>query len=283
VGAFRANGTPVTSYLHSLPAVFTTAHLNPRHIDLIQTENLGVKKEGRVLTYEQNLNIEDGGPTGLTANASGNNYIDYNDVKVNVKTTYAIPPVCARYTQCGDHGSCNADAADNITCECDPGYTGEFCDEDVCSADGVCGDKGNCVVDESPRGYRCDCNEGYRGKDCGKLPKCEDSIGATEGLCQCQSTTSSLLKATCQSANECYPESDTPDGLCRGNVCEDNQTCGANGTCVLATTTTMRGFTCKCLPYYSGENCTTYRHPCKLSHQKNGKSSKRSSMRKFNL
>ena len=61
------------------------------------------------------------------------------------------------------------------TCSCQPGYTGEACDQIGCSD--ACGDYGSCDYNT----YRCVCNIGYVGYDCSLLidPDVADVLSRT--------------------------------------------------------------------------------------------------------
>eukprot|EP00494_Astrolonche_serrata_P031046 UN31315 len=61
------------------------------------------------------------------------------------------------------NGTC-IDGLDGYTCDCDLGYEGETCDENIdhCEENGCI--NGTCI--DGLEGYTCDCNEGYSGEMC---------------------------------------------------------------------------------------------------------------------
>ena len=86
---------------------------------------------------------------------------------------------------CGDHGTCNEDTD---TCECDDGWTGNLCDQEIDLCADVNCENGTCNPDTG----LCECNEGWMGSLCNmQVDLCADvncangTCNPDNGLCDC--------------------------------------------------------------------------------------------------
>lgn len=74
---------------------------------------------------------------------------------------------------CNGRGVC-VDQGGTHSCSCEFGYSGPFCQENVCGmtssavsgAHSVCGGRGQCVAQEGSGGYACVCQEPFSGSLC---------------------------------------------------------------------------------------------------------------------
>ncbi|XP_069826757.1 slit homolog 3 protein [Dendropsophus ebraccatus] len=94
---------------------------------------------------------------------------DFRDLS---PVSIGVFPGCKSCNIC-KHGSCHPMEKDSVICECNPGWTGPLCDQEVGN---LCENNkcvhGSCVGTEN--GYICMCTEGYTGLYCDK--KNESSI-----------------------------------------------------------------------------------------------------------
>ncbi|XP_046431135.1 delta-like protein C isoform X1 [Neodiprion pinetum] len=119
------------------------------------------------------------------------------------------------------HGRCNV----SFECACDPGWSGPFCSEPICSSDchparGYCEKPGECRCRLGWQGYKC--------KECAVLPGC--------------------VHGTCQGPLECRCEPGWTGFLCQTPICAKG--CSReHGGC-------RRPETCRCRVGWNGPNCT---------------------------
>uniref|UniRef100_A0A668AAY8 Slit homolog 1 protein n=1 Tax=Myripristis murdjan TaxID=586833 RepID=A0A668AAY8_9TELE len=80
------------------------------------------------------------------------------------------------------HGLCQPNATQGPQCHCQPGWTGQHCDQPAAAGLSVC-------VGLDAQSYRCDCDQGYRGALCNLQGEPAAAAAATAGVCrgrQCQ-------------------------------------------------------------------------------------------------
>uniref|UniRef100_A0A668A7H7 Slit homolog 1 protein n=1 Tax=Myripristis murdjan TaxID=586833 RepID=A0A668A7H7_9TELE len=85
------------------------------------------------------------------------------------------------------HGLCQPNATQGPQCHCQPGWTGQHCDQPA--AAGLSGAAAADVVTMATESYRCDCDQGYRGALCNLQGEPAAAAAATAGVCrgrQCQ-------------------------------------------------------------------------------------------------
>jgi len=180
---------------------------------------------------------------------------------------------CALDRECQDHscsgrGSCSV--ADNVvTCDCDDGFAGAFCDDivDGCSAD-TCGDNGRC---EGATGVaRCECLPGYAGALCDMCA--EHFVVDDDGSC---SFVPACDASACHSRGTCTvvdgaPLCDCDDGYAGDScgACAEGHHLASNGACAVdeacdadsctdggACDDTTGAVRCVCDDTHAGERC----------------------------
>uniref|UniRef100_A0A3P8U614 Delta-like protein n=1 Tax=Amphiprion percula TaxID=161767 RepID=A0A3P8U614_AMPPE len=157
---------------------------------------------------------------------------------------------------CGPHGQCRSHSGGQFSCECEEGFTGTYCHENIddcssapCQNRGVCRD----LVSD----YYCECSNGWKGKTCHSI------ISFTcANLCQCD-------EATCNNGGTCYDEGDTFKCVCvagwEGSSCSIAKNtsclpspCENGGTCVVD----RDSFSCFCKEGWEGATCSHNANDC---------------------
>ncbi|XP_075875032.1 protein jagged-1b [Nelusetta ayraudi] len=188
---------------------------------------------------------------------------------------------------CGPHGRCRSQAGGQFSCECQEGFRGTYCHENIndCESN-PCHNGGTCIDKVSV--YQCICSDGWEGDhceinidDCSASPchnggTCRDLV--TDFFCECKngwkgktchSRESQCDEATCNNGGTCHDEGDTFQCKCspgwEGTTCNiaKNSSCLPNpcengGTCVVA----GESFTCVCKEGWEGATCTQNTNDC---------------------
>ncbi|XP_026870028.2 protein jagged-1b [Electrophorus electricus] len=188
---------------------------------------------------------------------------------------------------CGPHGRCRSQTGGQFTCECQEGFRGTYCHENIndcesnpCQNGGTCIDKVNV--------YQCICADGWEGTHCEiNIDDCRLNPCLNKGTCQdlvndfycecrngwkgktCHSRDSQCDEATCNNGGTCHDEGDIFKCRCspgwEGATCNiaKNSSCLPNpcengGTCV------VRGdsFTCVCKEGWEGATCSQNTNDC---------------------
>uniref|UniRef100_A0A8C0UNG6 Delta-like protein n=1 Tax=Cyanistes caeruleus TaxID=156563 RepID=A0A8C0UNG6_CYACU len=188
---------------------------------------------------------------------------------------------------CGPHGKCKSQAGGKFTCECNKGFTGTYCHENIndCESN-PCKNGGTCI--DGINSYKCICSDGWEGtycetniNDCSKNPchnggTCRDLVNDFFCECKngwkgktCHSRDSQCDEATCNNGGTCYDEGDTFKCMCpagwegatcniaRNSSCLPNP-CHNGGTCVVS----GDSFTCVCKEGWEGPMCTQNTNDC---------------------
>uniref|UniRef100_A0A7N8XL17 Delta-like protein n=1 Tax=Mastacembelus armatus TaxID=205130 RepID=A0A7N8XL17_9TELE len=188
---------------------------------------------------------------------------------------------------CGPHGRCRSQAGGQFSCECQEGFRGTYCHENIndCESN-PCRNGGTCIDKVSV--YQCICGDGWEGDhceinidDCSTNPchnggTCRDLV--TDFFCECKngwkgktchSRESQCDEATCNNGGTCHDEGDTFQCKCspgwEGTTCNiaKNSSCLPNpcengGTCVV----TGESFKCVCKEGWEGPTCTQNTNDC---------------------
>uniref|UniRef100_A0A671TWW3 Delta-like protein n=1 Tax=Sparus aurata TaxID=8175 RepID=A0A671TWW3_SPAAU len=205
-------------------------------------------------------------------------------------TCKGITPGGERYISsnvCGPHGQCRSQAGGQFSCECQEGFRGTYCHENIndCESN-PCSNGGTCIDKVSV--YQCICRDGWEGDhceinidDCSTSPchnggTCRDLV--TDFFCECKngwkgktchSRESQCDEATCNNGGTCHDEGNTFQCKCspgwEGTTCNiaKNSSCLPNpcengGTCVV----TGESFTCVCKEGWEGPTCTQNTNDC---------------------
>ncbi|XP_043912735.1 protein jagged-1 [Protopterus annectens] len=188
---------------------------------------------------------------------------------------------------CGPHGKCKSQAGGKFTCECNKGFTGTYCHENIndCESN-PCTNGGTCI--DGVNSYTCICSDGWEGdfcetniNDCSKNPcrnggVCRDLVNDFYCECKndwkgktCHSRDSQCDETTCNNGGTCYDEGDAFKCLCtprwegatcniaRNSSCLPNP-CQNGATCVVS----GDSFTCVCKEGWEGPTCTQNTNDC---------------------
>ncbi|KAF7997029.1 hypothetical protein HCN44_005306 [Aphidius gifuensis] len=146
-------------------------------------------------------------------------------------------------TICKNNGDCIDGAGYSFYCQCQDGWIGEFCDDDVNECDNLpCQNSGTCI--NNPGSYTCACLFGFTGKDCDHaVIECYENPCYNNAMC--------LLE---NNETVCYCVPDYHGQLCelKYNDCESKfAKCDNGGTCIDG----INNFTCSCTYPYGGGMC----------------------------
>ncbi|XP_042161731.1 protein jagged-1b isoform X1 [Oncorhynchus tshawytscha] len=188
---------------------------------------------------------------------------------------------------CGPHGRCRSQAGGQFSCDCQEGFRGTYCHENINDCESSpCGTGGTCIDKVSV--YQCICGDGWEGDhceinidDCSTSPchnggTCRDLV--TDFFCECMngwkgktchSRESQCDEVNCNNGGTCHDEGDTFQCKCspgwEGATCNiaKNSSCLPNpcqygGTCV----TIGDSFTCVCKEGWEGDTCKQNTNDC---------------------
>ncbi|XP_068444759.1 protein jagged-1a-like [Clinocottus analis] len=188
---------------------------------------------------------------------------------------------------CGPHGRCRSHAGGQFSCECEEGFTGTYCHENINDCESApCLNGGTCIDKVSQ--YQCICAAGWDGPtcqnnidDCGAAPcrnrgACRDLVNDFYCECgndwkgkTCHSKESQCDEATCNNGGTCYDEGDAFKCLCaagwEGGTCNTAKNssclpspCENGGTCVVD----GGSFSCLCKDGWEGATCSHNANDC---------------------
>ncbi|XP_030635392.1 protein jagged-1a isoform X2 [Chanos chanos] len=188
---------------------------------------------------------------------------------------------------CGPHGRCRSHAGGHFSCECQEGFTGTYCHENIndCESN-PCRNGGTCI--DKVNVYQCICADGWEGANCEtNIDDCSTNPCRDRGVCRdlvndfyceclngwkgktCHSRDSQCDEATCNNGGTCYDEGDSFKCMCaagwEGTTCNiaKNSSCLPNpcengATCVVSGDT----FTCVCKEGWEGLTCSQNANDC---------------------
>ncbi|KAL1513034.1 hypothetical protein ABEB36_002517 [Hypothenemus hampei] len=142
---------------------------------------------------------------------------------------------------CGEHGHCVNQPGIGHKCQCQAGYTGKYCHENIndckinpCENGGTCVDKVN--------SFQCICNEGWEGALCSiNTDDCSPNPCRNNGTC-----IDGVADFECNCKNGWKGKTCTlKDSHCDHATCKNGGTCQDLGT----------NFLCRCPPGWEGTTC----------------------------
>ncbi|XP_028996952.1 protein jagged-2b isoform X2 [Betta splendens] len=193
---------------------------------------------------------------------------------------------------CGPQGRCVSGPAGNFSCECEAGFSGIYCHENINDCvDNPCRNGGTCI--DGVNSFECMCHAGWQGSLCDiNVNECRHNPCKNGGRCvdlvndfycecaddwkgkTCHSRESQCDATTCSNGGTCYDHGDAFRCACPpgwgGNACNTakNSTCASSpcsngGTCVGG----GDAFTCICKDGWEGPTCDQNTddcnpHPC---------------------
>ncbi|KAJ7987368.1 hypothetical protein DPEC_G00325760 [Dallia pectoralis] len=189
---------------------------------------------------------------------------------------------------CGPHGRCRSQAGGQFSCDCQEGFRGTYCHENINDCErNPCVNGGTCI--DKVNAYQCICGDGWEGDYCDiNIDDCSTNLCHNGGTCRdlvtdffceckngwkgktCHSRESQCDNATCNNGGACHDEGDTFHCKCSpgwdGATCNiaKNSSCLPNpcqygGTCVTSGDT----FTCVCKEGWEGDTCTQNTNDCR--------------------
>ncbi|KAI8490445.1 hypothetical protein Bbelb_317130 [Branchiostoma belcheri] len=249
--------TRVTSSTVIVPAVgcgivviasVVAAIILATHLDLVRTEDaLGSMMQEDMMIR---ATLQKSDPPFLTAF-----FDDKHEPVANISLNSKTLPVTVTSLPTTDlnectwkpclHGRCvNKDGGYN--CICNPGWTGQNCQQDLNECDGNPCKHGRCVNKDG--GYKCTCNPGWTGQNCQ-----QDLNECTGNPCQhgrCVNKDGGY-KCTCNpgwTGQNCQQDLNE----CTGNPCQHGRCVNKDG-----------GYTCTCNPGWTGRSCHLAK-PCPM-------------------
>ncbi|XP_066257423.1 protein jagged-1b [Euwallacea similis] len=157
-------------------------------------------------------------------------------VVVSVGGSRRSPP-----SVCGEHGHCVTQPGIGYKCQCQSGYTGKYCHENIndckinpCENGGTCVDKVN--------SFQCICNEGWEGALCSiNTDECNPNPCRNNGTC-----IDGIADFECSCENGWKGKACTlKDSHCDHTTCKNGGTCQDLGN----------NFLCRCPPDWEGTTC----------------------------
>ncbi|XP_030628483.1 protein jagged-2-like [Chanos chanos] len=188
---------------------------------------------------------------------------------------------------CGPNGRCISQSGGNFSCDCQPGFTGTYCHENINDCvSSPCMNGGTCV--DGVNSFYCLCPDGWDGPLCEhNVNECDGNPCKNGGRCQdllndfychctdnwkgktCHSRESQCDSHTCANGGTCQDHGDTFSCVCPagwgGSTCNtaknsscDTGPCANGGTCVGG----VSGFTCICKDGWEGPTCDQNVNDC---------------------
>ncbi|KAK2817570.1 hypothetical protein Q5P01_025761 [Channa striata] len=188
---------------------------------------------------------------------------------------------------CGPHGRCLSHAGGQFSCECEEGFMGTYCHENINDCESApCLNGGTCIDKVSQ--YQCICAEGWDGPSCqNNVDDCSSAPCQNRGVCRdlvndfycdcnggwkgktCHSRESQCDETNCNNGGTCYDEGATFTCLCAAgwegatcNIAKNSSClpspCENGGTCVVD----GDAFSCVCKDGWEGATCSHNANDC---------------------
>ncbi|KAG7236916.1 hypothetical protein INR49_000128, partial [Caranx melampygus] len=182
---------------------------------------------------------------------------------------------------CGPHGRCRSHVGGQFSCECEEGFTGTYCHENINDCESApCLNGGTCI--DKVTEYQCICADGWGGPTCqNNIDDCSSAPCQNRGVCRdlvgdfycdcnngwkgktCHSRESQCDEATCNNGGTCYDQGDVFKCVCaagwEGATCSIAKNssclpspCENGGTCVVD----GDSFSCVCKDGWEGATCS---------------------------
>ncbi|CAF1380734.1 unnamed protein product [Rotaria magnacalcarata] len=155
---------------------------------------------------------------------------------------------------CNKHGTCMPNAINSFACQCDPGFVGPTCNQEVDECESQpCANNGTCTDLEN--GFLCHCLPEWNGTLCAEAKNpCQSSPCGPTG--KCIATNHAQIPYYCQ----------CPDGQNTMFKCADPNPCLPNpcgpGECEI-TANLLNGYICRCFDgTIQMTNCSAPKNPC---------------------
>ncbi|XP_022103223.1 protein jagged-1b-like [Acanthaster planci] len=162
---------------------------------------------------------------------------------------------CGRHKPCLNDGVCTNSGPNEFTCQCQPGFHGETCEEAEHPCENrPCGNGGTCL--EIGEGFHCICTRGWKGDTC-------------------QQNIDDCISQPCQNGGECIDGVNSFSCLCtpqwEGPVCQfdANECMGRPCMHAFACRNRVGDYLCDCQPGWTGKNCDVNVNDC-VGHCING-------------
>ena len=153
---------------------------------------------------------------------------------------------------CSGHGTCDTKSG---KCNCDPKYTGDYCDTVSCDCSGVgtCDETGKCKCPVNYDGTKCEkCKDGWSGDGC-TIKKCIDCSDngtcGTDGKCACK--TDRWHGDNCELCGGVWSGAPTCDKC----GCKNDGTCNEDGSCKCIGNYEQEGICENCKDGWGGYKC----------------------------
>ncbi|XP_074517911.1 protein jagged-1a-like isoform X2 [Halichoeres trimaculatus] len=189
---------------------------------------------------------------------------------------------------CGPHGRCQSHAGGQFSCECEEGFSGAYCHENINDCESApCLNGGTCI--DGVRNFLCLCADGWDGARChNNVDDCVSSPCLNGGVCRdllsdflcecgggwkgktCSSRESQCEESTCSNGGTCHDQGDAFSCLCAagwaGSSCNiaqnsscESSPCENGGTCVVE----RDSFSCICKEGWEGATCGQNTNNCR--------------------
>ncbi|CAF4272198.1 unnamed protein product [Rotaria socialis] len=155
---------------------------------------------------------------------------------------------------CNKHGTCMPNAINSFACQCDPGFVGPTCNQEVDECESQpCANNGTCTDLEN--GFLCHCLPEWNGTLCTEAKNpCQSSPCGPTG--KCIATNHAQIPYYCQ----CSDGQNTMFKCADPNPCLPNP-CGP-GECEI-TANLLNGYICRCFDgTIQMTNCSAPKNPC---------------------
>ncbi|XP_047433472.1 protein jagged-1a-like [Mugil cephalus] len=143
---------------------------------------------------------------------------------------------------CGPHGRCRSGPGGQFSCDCEEGFTGTYCHQNINDCESApCLNGGTCL--DKVTQYQCICADGWDGATChNNVDDCSSSPCQNGGVCR-----DLINDFHCDCSNGWKGKTCTSrESQCDENTCNNGGTCSDHGD----------AFRCQCSPGWEGSTCS---------------------------